>query len=66
MMTGNRNFAAFSGLACLGLMLSLSFFLTPYMGLEAVVIAMASGIVVRNLLDTFFVKKKLGFYVYSR
>ena len=65
MMTGNRNFAAFSGLASLGLIISLSFFLTPYMGLEAVVIAMAFGIVVRNLLDTFFVKKKLGFYVYS-
>lgn len=66
MMTGNRNFAAFSGLVSLGLILSLSFFLTPYMGLEAVVIAMAFGVVVRNLLDTFFVKKKLGFYVYSR
>lgn len=65
MMTGNRNLAAFSGLISLVLILSLSFFLTPYIGLKAIVIAMASAIVVRNMIDTFFVKKKLGFYVHS-
>lgn len=65
MMTGNKNLAAFSGLVSLGLIFSLSFWLTPYMGLKAIVIAMASGIAARNLIDTFYVKKKLGFYVYS-
>jgi len=64
MMTGNKKLSAISGVVSVILIFSLSFFLTPILGLKAIIISMAFGVMFRNILDTFFVKRKLGFYVH--
>lgn len=64
MMTNNRKISALSAVVCLTVIWVTSELLAPVWGVLGVVVGISLGILMRNLVDVYFVWKKLGFVVF--